>query len=706
LARHKAPRLSRSALIALLREQPLAWRALKEQFGDAARLGKLLRGLEQGGEIARDAAGRYYVAASADRIEGVVGEQDGGLALAGHPLERVRGSRIRPGDRVAATLVDGRVRVLEVLGYSPEPVIGILRLRARHPAVEALGAHFRGRVGLMEAPQANDGDTVQVKILGEDRYGLTGIVQQVVALESTAGQAAESMLAAYHVPVEWPQETVAATDALPRQVQGGRHRHREDLRELPLVTIDGETARDFDDAVYAEPDGKGFRLTVAIADVGHYVHVGDALDTEAWRRGTSVYLPDRVVPMLPEALSNHLCSLRPNEDRLALVCEMRVDARGEVGDFRFFEAVIRSWHRLTYTQVAGYLAGDALEAQPPVLASLDCLARLYAAFASARTRRGGLEFTTHEGALQLSAGRVVAITLVERNDAHRLIEEAMIAANVCAARFLEARERPGLYRVHESPKADRLEALEQAFAIAGVTFRAQDLSPVAIHRALEAVGESPNRWIVEMGVLRSMTQAYYSPENRGHFGLALERYMHFTSPIRRYPDLIVHRAIKRALAERRGDVAPMEWLIACGAQASMTERRAEEVDRAVEAWLKCDFLADRVGEVFDGVIAGVTDFGLFVELEGYFVQGLVHVSALGNDYFHYRPEAMALVGESSGRGYQVGDALRVKLVGAEPELGKLDLEPLRTGGTSRPKDQGARAGKRPRASRGAKRGTR
>lgn len=486
-------------------------------------------------------------------------------------------------------------------------------------------------------------------------------------------RAAESTLAALDIPTDWPDAVRDAVGRLPDSVDGERYPQRLDLRQTPLVTIDGQSARDFDDAVFAQERGSGWRLVVAIADVGHYVKVGGALDAEAWTRGTSVYLPDRVIPMLPEALSNHLCSLRPRQARLALVCEMRVDRAGHVTDYSFHEAVIRSWERMTYAQIAAFLTGEELPVAKPVARSIRALAGVYEALRQARENRGALDFDTPESLLTLQNGRVSAITPVLRNDAHRLIEEAMIAANVCAARFLERHQRQALYRAHEPPGAEKSEQLLRAFAACGVRWSPGDKSPLALQAALRAVGDRPDRWLFEMLVLRAMQQADYRPERQGHFGLALEAYMHFTSPIRRYPDLVVHRAIKRVLKGRGGQVAGADWLVAAGAQSSMTERRAEDAGRKVDNWLKCDFLAGRIGETFSSVVAGVTDFGLFVDLKGFHVQGLLHISELGADYFQYRPASMSLVGENSGARFTLGDELQVRLTDAQPELGRLDL---------------------------------
>ena len=465
----------------------------------------------------------------------------------------------------------------------------------------------------------------------------------------------------------------AAVGRLPERVEPGRHARRKDLRQLPLVTIDGATARDFDDAVFAETRDEGWRLVVAIADVAHYVRAGTALDEEAWKRGTSVYLPDRVVPMLPEALSNNLCSLRPREARLALVCDMAIDRAGAVTGYRFDEAVIRSRERMTYAQIASFLSGEDLPVAMPVASSIRALAELYRTLRQARERRGALDFDTPESALKLKIGKVTAIRPVIRNDAHRLIEEAMIAANVCAARFLERHGREALYRVHEGPEREKAEQLASAFAACGIRWSPEDGTPAALQGALRAIGGRGDAWLFEMLVLRAMQQAEYRPEPRGHFGLALERYAHFTSPIRRYPDLVVHRAIKRILKRAAGQVASREWLVSAGEQSSMTERRAEDASRRVDTWLKCDFLAERIGETFSSVVAGVTDFGLFVDLQGFYVQGLLHVSELGADYYHYRPASMSLVGESSGERFTLGDELEVRLTDVQPELGRLDL---------------------------------
>jgi ribonuclease R len=547
--------------------------------------------------------------------------------------------------------------------------------------VESVSPDYRGRVSLESPPEEGaNGNTVAVRITGEDRHGLVGVVTGVISADSGAAHAAETLLEAHGVPREWPEEVERAADKLPRQVQPGKHPDRLSLVALPLVTIDGETAKDFDDAVYAERQRGGWRLVVAIADVAHYVKPNSALDRCGWERGNSVYLPDRVVPMLPEGLSNGLCSLRPHEPRMALVCDMRITDKGNVTRYEFHEAVIRSWQRLTYNRVQEFLDSGALDVEPEVQASLRELKGLYEALRDARARRGALDFDSHEAVLELVDGHVAAIHPVTRHDAHRLIEEAMISANVCAARFLEDAERAALYRVHEAPDEQKTEQLRQALAFAGVRLGRGDMTPKQVHDALVQLGERPDRWIFELLALRSMNQAVYSPDNAGHYGLALDRYMHFTSPIRRYSDLVVHRAIKAVL---HGQPSPFDadWLSATGDHISVTERRAEAVAWGVDSWLKCEYIASRVGETFDGVVMGVTDFGLFVELSGFYVQGLVHISELGQDYFRFNAASMTLVGDRSGRRFALGDALRVSLVDVQPATGKVDLVPVSRAGT-------------------------
>ena len=678
------------SLLSLLDEQgPLGWRDLVVALNagssdERRRLRNLLKGMVRSGELHQDHRGAYHPAGAGGTRRGVIESSGMTLSFQGLPLERQRRMLLRPGDEVSARIVGEEVHVLDVLARSTRPVIGITRASGRYPYVESLSPDYRGRVSLLNPDEAVDGETVAVEILGEERRSLAGRIIEHLGGDGGAVQAVVTMINAHGIPTEWEPDVEGQLGRLPKKVVPGRHQDRVDLMDTPLVTIDGATARDFDDAVFAEKRRGGWRLIVAIADVAHYVKPGSALDQNAAERGNSVYLPDRVIPMLPEVLSNGLCSLNPRVARLAMVCDVKVSRSGKVTGFDFYEAVIRSWQRLTYERVQEFLDEGALDVEPEVCRSLTELESVFRAFREAREARGALDFDTHEAGLELEDNRVKAIHPVHRLAAHQLIEEAMIAANVCAAEFIERAYGPkqGMYRVHEPPALEKLEQLKQALALAGVQLPHGDLTPRGLKAATDQLVGKENRWLFEMLVLRSLMQAVYTPDNKGHFGLGLTRYMHFTSPIRRYADLIVHRTIKAIL---NGDGAPYdtETLLEVGMRISATERRAESAGWAVDAWLKCEYIAPRVGETFDGIVMGVTEFGLFVELKGFYVQGLLHISELGSDYFQYQPQILALVGERSGRRFTLGDTLSVVLTDVVPEEGKLDLrlDPTRPAGS-------------------------
>ena len=675
-------------MLRLLQEQdtPVPWRELTQmlQVNDPRRitqLRQLLRGLERNGDILRDHTGSYSVAESIDAEELLVEKQGRGLAVAGKPLLDTRRAGVRAGDVVRVHWVGDEPKVLEVVSHSDQLLVGLLKLDGRYPYVQGLG-EFKGKVFIeTRLPKHLAHDVaVHVRVTGQQGRRLVGEVVGEVAYDNVLDLAIRTALVNQEIPHEWPDDVLRAAEKLPTRVQPGRFKERADLRELPLVTIDGETAKDFDDAVFAEPLGRqGWRLVVAIADVAHYVKTGSPIDLEAARRGTSVYFPERVVPMLPEALSNELCSLKPQVPRLALVCDMVVDHKGDVSTYQFYEACIYSHARLTYTQVQAFLDGRGdLPGGEAVSASVSALHQVYDALRQSRETRGALDFATREGAMQLAGGRVEAITPIQRLLAHQLIEEAMIAANVCAALFVEACDRGSLYRVHEPPEASKTEELRQALAVAGVRLPGGVLDPAAIQQALTRLPAGADDWLYAQLALRSLQQAVYTPDNQGHFGLALQRYMHFTSPIRRYPDLLVHRAIKSELARMHGSSKKLHppssdelhWL---GEQCSQFERRAESAAWFVEGWLKCDYLKREEGNTLDGVVAAVTEFGLFVELEGYYVQGLLHVANLGDDYFHFNAQSFSLVGERSGRQFRLGDRLQVLVAEVEPSQGKIDL---------------------------------
>ncbi|NNE60230.1 MAG: ribonuclease R [Woeseia sp.] len=508
----------------------------------------------------------------------------------------------------------------------------------------------------------------------------TGRIISVLGAPNQKGIATDLAIHSNGIPDVWPKEVRAQAKKFGTTVPSPAKQGREDLRGTPLVTIDGADARDFDDAVYCEPSGKGWRLLVAIADVSAYVDINSSLDKEATRRGTSVYFPDRVVPMLPEVLSNGLCSLNPKVDRLCLVCEMRVDKDGKVARSRFYEGVMRSHARLTYSEVSNFLEGETPNSVPKDLRQpIRHLHELYKAFARNRQRRGALELDLPQMRIVLGKdGTVEKVESVARNDAHRLIEECMIAANVQAAKFIRKNKIPGLFRVHAKPDPERFEDLRQYLLSLDLKVPHPDhVEPRQFNRLLMEVKNRPDSQAISMAMLRSLKHAEYTPDNIGHFGLSLDAYAHFTSPIRRYPDLLVHRAIRHIVGGGKAggyhyDSSQMERL---GQICSAHERRAEEATREVEAWLKCEYMEDKVGENFDGVITGVTNFGVFVQLDNLQIDGLVHVTSLTNDYYQFDASRLQLVGDRTGRTYKLGDEMRVKVQRVDMESRRIDFRP-------------------------------
>ncbi|MEM7079467.1 MAG: ribonuclease R [Pseudomonadota bacterium] len=668
----------------------LDWRSLIErlQVDDPraiTQVRQLLKGLLRNGDIKQDHQGAYHAANPASTEDVTLAAVGRDLYAGEYALGVSQRQVLREGDRVQVVIQDGYARVVELLEPSSKPVLGIVRAYGRRPYVEGVG-QYRGKVSLIDLPAGvSNGDTVSVNIVGGNLQRLHGVIADIKADQTVAQRAIEAAIGSFDLPHTWPLAVQRAAEELPKRVNKGQYPKRVDLTGLPLVTIDGETAKDFDDAVYAEPlkgRNPGVRLLVAIADVGHYVKPGSVLDDEAQLRGTSVYFPDHVIPMLPEAISNGLCSLRPNEHRLSMVCDMRIDAVGQVAKYDFYEAVIHSHARLTYNQVQHFLDHGTLDADTldhaAVTASLEELHRTYTILRQAREQRGALDFPVREGALHLEAGAVARITPMERVDAHMLIEEAMILANVCAAMFLEKHSTPGLYRVHEPPDPTKLDDLRQMLAGAGVKLAPGDVAPAVLQSALARLPQHADPWLYGQLALRTLKQAIYTPDNKGHYGLALERYMHFTSPIRRYPDLVVHRAIKAVLSRRakpakKVNITAGDALLALGEQCSNHERRAESAGWLVEGWLKCEYLRQFQDETLEGVVAAVLEFGLFVELKGFYVQGLLHISNLGQDYFEFSPRAMALIGERSGRKFRLGDELAVVVRDIDPPQGKIDL---------------------------------
>jgi ribonuclease R len=544
------------------------------------------------------------------------------------------------------------------------------------PPEEIMGA----RMGFMVVVELTQRPTRRTKAIGK--------IVEVLGENMGTGMAVDIALRTHEIPYVWPQAVEEQIAGLKEEVPESAKAGRVDLRDLPLVTIDGEDARDFDDTVYCEKKrGGGWRLWVAIADVSYYVRPYTALDKEAHNRGTSVYFPSQVVPMLPEVLSNGLCSLNPQVDRLCMVCEMTISSKGKLSGFQFYEAVMSSHARLTYTKVWHILQGDEelREHYRPLVKHLEELHNLYKVLDSARAERGGISFESEEAKFIFNAERrIERIEQTQRNDAHKLIEECMILANISAARFVEKSKEPALFRIHDRPSTEAITSFRSVLSELGLSLPGGDKPEPADYSALLAsIADRPDHEMLQTMLLRSMKQAVYDPENRGHFGLALQSYAHFTSPIRRYPDLSLHRAIKYLLARQNGETGTStpgggwhygtEEMIQLGLHCSMTERRADEATRDVADWLKCDFMQDQVGQTFGGVISSVTGFGFFVRLDDLFIDGLVHVSSLDNDYYRFDQIGQRLIGESGGQTYRLGDRVQVRVEGVNMDERKIDF---------------------------------
>ncbi|MGV3493576.1 MAG: ribonuclease R [Ramlibacter sp.] len=635
-------------------------------------------------------------------------------------------------DRVRARIVrhdrKGRPegRVVEIIERPPNPIIGRLLHESGvwlvAPEDKRYGQDVlipKGATGLAKAGQVVVVELTEPPSL----YGQpVGRVKEVLGEVDDPGMEIEIAVRKYSVPHEFSDACIAQARSLPDKVRPQDHKGRVDLTDVPLVTIDGEDARDFDDAVYCEPAkvgrGKGWRLLVAIADVSHYVETGSAIDVDAYDRATSVYFPRRVIPMLPEKLSNGLCSLNPEVERLCMVCDMLVTAAGDVHAYQFYPAVMWSHARMTYTEVAAILAntrGPEATRRKDLVPHFLNLHDVYRALLKARNARGAVDFDTVETQIICDEnGRIEQIVPRVRNDAHKLIEEAMLAANVCAADFIQEGEHPGLYRVHEGPTPEKKETLRAYLKAMGVGMSiSDDPAPMEFQKIAEATKDRPDAQQISTMLLRSMQQAIYTPINSGHFGLAYEAYTHFTSPIRRYPDLLVHRVIKAILGRERyqlpvlptpgeaheklarrlaarvaaptqkpkkkapGSLREMQAWEAAGLHCSANERRADEASRDVEAWLKCKYMRDHLGEEYSGVVTAATSFGIFVTLDAMYVEGLVHITELGGEYFKFDEARQELRGERTGIRYAIGTRLRVQVSRVDLDGRKIDFRLVR-----------------------------
>ncbi|MFA5983285.1 MAG: ribonuclease R [Methylococcaceae bacterium] len=663
-------------------------------------LRRRLRAMERDGQLLFNRSQQYCLVNSQDLFAGrVIGHADGfgfvrpddgseDLYLSSREMDQLLHN-----DRVVVRIagIDRKGRreaaVVDILERNTTQIVGRLHKERGFTYVVPDNKNIAQTILVQkdDAGKAKQGQIVIAEILEQPtklRQPI-GRVIEILGDHMAPGMEIEMAIRTYDLPYQWPEDLQKEIKSLKKEVPELAKAGRVDLRNTPLVTIDGEDARDFDDAVYCQPTPKGWKLLVAIADVSHYVEVNTALDREAQKRSTSVYFPERVIPMLPEILSNGLCSLNPDVDRLCMVCELYIDQEGKVFRTRFFEGVMRSHARMTYTEVAKILVdGDPVLSQQyqPLLPHLQALYALYKVMRKGRELRGAMDFDSQETKILFGANRKIEkIVPVVRNDAHKLIEEFMITANIAAARYLNSKKMPKLLRVHEGPGTDKLLNLKTFLGEMGLHLGgAAKPTPLDYMNLINSIKDRPDSHLIQTVLLRSLSQAVYSPELKGHFGLALEAYAHFTSPIRRYPDLLIHRAIKHCLQNKKADsfAYSLSDMTLFGEQCSANERRADDATREVVSWLKCEFMVDKVGEEFAGSITAVTSFGFFVELTDVFVEGLVHISNLAQDYFHYDPTSHQLKGEKTGIRYRLGDRVNIKVMRVDLDEKKIDFELL------------------------------
>jgi ribonuclease R len=681
-----------------------------------------LRAMERDGQLVFNKFKQYELAKERLVLTGkVIGHRDGygffvneqggkDLFISSYEMQRVI-----HGDIVEA-IVDNKsdrkgrkeVRILNVIEPRKAPIVGRIFIDKKQAIVKPEDARIQQEIiiPLTEKSTARHGQIVAVELLERPskRRNAIGKVVEVLGDHQAPGMEIQIALREHDLPHVWPEAVLEEANQWAEQVPEEAFKDRIDLRHLPLVTIDGEDARDFDDAVYCErKKNGGWRLWVAIADVSYYVRPGSAIDDEAIIRGNSVYFPSQVIPMLPEKLSNGLCSLNPDVNRLCFVCEMTISEKGKLSTSKFYPAVMKSHARLTYTQVGALLDGDeTLNTQlSSLVPHLTQLHQMYFTLVAARKQRGAIEFETVESKFIFNEHRKIeSIEPVIRNDAHKIIEECMILANVATAKFVAKHQEPALYRVHDKPNEEKYNNFIRYLAELGIELpKKEEPEPADYGKILAKVAGRPDQELIQTMLLRSMKQAVYQHENIGHFGLALPAYSHFTSPIRRYPDLIIHRVIKAILEREKNSVAnigcysyPLEQIIELGENCSMTERRADEATRDVADWLKCEFMQDHVGTHFNGVISTVTNFGFFVRLTELHIEGLVHISSLGQDYYQYDELRMCLVGENTHKRFHVGDSVEVQVAAVNLDEKKIDL--LLSGNSSVQTTKQAKNGKK------------
>ena len=696
---------SREFIMLLLEqsEHPLS----REQIAESLKLEseeqlealrRRLRAMERDGQLLFNRRGGYGLVSKMNLVRGrVIGHADGfGFLVPDEGGDDIFLSARQMhaclhGDRVVARIsgVDRRGRregsIVEVLEHANHHVAGRYYFEKGVGFVVADNKRINQDI-LVPNEQtygAKDGQLVVVEIqeYPSQRHQAMGRIIEILGDHMAPGMEIDVAIRSHDLPQEWSPLVEAECEMLPAEVPEEAKQGRTDLRQMPLVTIDGEDSMDFDDAVFCEPRGKGWRVVVAIADVSHYVQPGTALDAEARQRGNSTYFPGRVIPMLPEELSNGLCSINPKVDRLCMVCDMDVSEKGKLGKYRFYPAVMRSHARLTYNKVAAMLVDNdqpLRDEYHEVVPHLENLYQVYKTLLTQREKRGAIDFDTTETRIVFGEGKKIdTIVPVVRNDAHKLIEECMLLANVATADYLSSHKIPIIYRVHDKPKLEKLTALREFLGELGLSLKGGDTPEAKDYgELLGQIKGRPDAHLIQTVLLRSMNQAVYSPDNHGHFGLAYEAYTHFTSPIRRYPDLLVHRAIRHILSGQPVDEFRygMEDMLILGEHCSMTERRSDDATRDAMDWLKCEYMMDKVGQDFDGIITSVTGFGLFIELSDIYVEGLVHVTGLGDDYFQFDPSHHRMIGERTRKIYRLGDKVRVQVARVDLDERKIDFD--------------------------------
>ncbi len=695
---YEKPLPSRELILKVMADQgvPLSISRLNELLeitnDESETFNKRIRAMERQGQIMRNRKDDFCIAEKLNLIPGrVQGHPDGfGFLIPDHEgadifLSSREMMQVLHNDRVMVqtTGLDRKGRpegkIIEILERKNETLVGRV---VQGQGVTIVAAEDKRINQDFLIPyhldmEAKPGQIVIIEITAQPSFKSRpmGKVIQILGNYADSGMEIEIALRKHQLPYNFSDETIRIAESFSKKVSEKDFKGRVDLRDLPLITIDGETARDFDDAVYAESIGKNWRLVVAIADVSFYVQPDNILDKEAFERGNSVYFPRRVIPMLPEALSNGLCSLNPSVDRLCMICDMLIDQHGKVTSYKFYPSVMESKARMTYTDVSILLkesSSELTKKYQSIIPHIKNLESVYKILSKQRQHRGAIEFDSSETIMIFNdQGKIDRIESVTRNEAQRLIEECMLAANVCAANFLIEHEHPALYRIHEGPTEERLENLQTFLAEFGFMLTGGAKPSIKDYDALiKKIKGRPDEHLLQTVLLRSMQQAVYSPDNIGHFGLAYEAYAHFTSPIRRFPDLLIHRAIKAILEKKK--MTTSNWHL-LGQHCSQTERRADDATRDVSSWLKCYFMQDKIGEIYEGTVAGVTSFGLFVSIDDIYIEGLLHVTELGNDYFTYDKARHILVGERSHVVYRLGDRLKVKLVRVDLELSKIDF---------------------------------